>query len=294
MDGSLYTLIHVSVPVLNFILLTAVGVDLRPEDFARLGRQPALLLSGLAGPVIVLPPIALALTWLLRLPPEVAGALLLIAACPIGGISNTYSYLARASTALSVTLTGLSCLLAGITMPALGRLFGLLASGESQLTVGVPTLIGELVLMLTLPVGFGMWVRSRWDNWAMGHRLVVQRLAFAGVALVLALIVLENPRAFVGGLSTTVPVAAVFVVCSAAAGWATASLVTGDRRDRFTLAAEFGTRNLGVAMAVAVTLLGRIEFARFAYTYFLTELPIMLIAISWFRRRQAAAIAQAG
>ena len=293
MDGSIHTLIDVSVPVLNFILLTAVGLDLRPEDFARVGRQPALVLSGVAGPIVLLPPIALALTWLWRLPPDVAGPLLLVATCPIGGISNTYSYLARASTALSVTLTGLSCLLAGITVPALGRLFGLFASDESQLAIGVPTLAGELVLMLTLPVGLGMWVRSRWDNWAMEHRLAVQRLAFAGVALVLALIVLENPRAFVGSLATTVPAAAVFVVCSAAAGWATASLVTEDRRDRFTLAVEFGTRNLGVAMAVAVTLLGRVEFARFAYTYFLTELPLMLIAISWFRRQQPVAVARA-
>ena len=37
-----------------------------------------------------------------------AGGLLLVAVCPIGGISNTYSYLARAATALSVSLTGLS------------------------------------------------------------------------------------------------------------------------------------------------------------------------------------------
>ena len=57
-----------------------------------------------------------------------------------------------------------------------------------------------------------------------------------------------------------------------------AAFVTSDPRDRFTLAAEFGTRNLGVAMAVAVTMLGRVEFARFAYTYFLTELPLMLVA----------------
>jgi ACR3 family arsenite efflux pump ArsB len=61
-------------------------------------------------------------------------------------------------------------------------------------------------------------------------------------------------------------------------------LVTGDRRERFTLAAEFGTRNLGVAIAIAVTLLGSVEFARFALTYFLTEVPLMLMAIALFRK----------
>ena len=65
--------------------------------------------------------------------------------------------------------------------------------------------------------------------------------------------------------------------------------MTGDPRDRLTIAVEFGTRNLGVAMAVAVTLLGRVEFARFAYAYFLTEMPIMLLAAAWFRRRHLAA-----
>lgn len=97
--------------------------------------------------------------------------------------------------------------------------------------------------------------------------------------------VFASPPEVAGGVSTTVPLAATFVVCSMAAGWITAAGVTADRRDRFTLAAEFGTRNVAVATAIAVTLLGRVEFARFATTYFLTELPLMLVAIAVFRWR---------
>ena len=54
--------------------------------------------------------------------------------------------------------------------------------------------------------------------------------------------------------------------------------------DRFTLATEFATRNVAVATAIAVTLLGRAEFALFATTYFLTELPLTLLAVAGFRR----------
>jgi ACR3 family arsenite efflux pump ArsB len=39
-----------------------------------------------------------------------------------------------------------------------------------------------------------------------------------------------------------------------------------------------------VAAAIAVTLAGRVEFALFATTYFLTEAPLMLGAIIVFRR----------
>ena len=54
--------------------------------------------------------------------------------------------------------------------------------------------------------------------------------------------------------------------------------------NRFTLATEFATRNIAVAAAMAVTLAGRVEFALFATTYFLTEAPLMVGAIIVFRR----------
>lgn len=288
------TLIDLTVPALTFILLAAVGLDLTSKDFARLRSQRTLVVTGLVGPLVLLPPIAVVLAWLFRLAPEVAASLLLVAACPIGGISNTYSYLARASTALSVTLTGLSCLLAGFTVPLVaegidGTVGRKLAVPLWDVRVPMASLIAQLLLMLTLPVAFGMWVRGRWPHLAARYRPAIQSLAFAGVGLVLLLIIGDDPPAFFGGLSSTVPVAAMFIACSAAAGWATAAIVSGDPRDRFTIAAEFGTRNLGVAMAIGVTMLGRVEFARFAYTYFLAEIPLMLLMVAWRRRRQAVA-----
>ena len=285
------TLIDVSVPTLTFILLTAVGLDLTSKDFARVRRQPSVVLTGLVGPLFLLPPIALVLTWAFRPPADVAASLLLVAACPIGGISNTYSYLARASPALSVTLTGLSCLLAGVTIPIIGQGLQAAFGRQLDLTAPISPLLGQLLLMLTVPVGFGMWARRRWKEWALRCQPTMQRLGFLGVGIVLVLIILDDPTAFISALPDTVPLAAAFVACSTAVGWITAATVTADRGDRFTLAAEFGTRNLGVAMAIAVTLLGRVEFARFAYVYFLTELPLMLVAIAVFRRRPSPALA---
>jgi BASS family bile acid:Na+ symporter len=278
------TLIDVSVPILTLTMLFAVGLDLTSRDFARIRRQWAVVSAGLIGPLLLLPPIALLLIWMFRPAPEIAGSLLLIAACPIGGISNTYSYLARASPALSVTLTGVSCLLAGVTMPVIGRALEIAGHRALDLSVPMSALIGQLFLMLTVPVGVGMFVRHVWPAFAERHHASMQRLAFFGVATVLALIIVDNPQAFGHALPGTVPLAAVFVLCSTAAGWLTAAAVTPDPRDRFTIAAEFGTRNLGVAMAIAVTMLGRLEFARFAYIYFLSEMLMMLAAIAVFRR----------
>jgi ACR3 family arsenite efflux pump ArsB len=46
----------------------------------------------------------------------------------------------------------------------------------------------------------------------------------------------------------------------------------------------FVVRNVGIATAVAVTALGRVEFAVFATAYSLTQVPVLLAAVLVFRR----------
>lgn len=285
----LRTLIAFVVPATNFLLLAAVGLDLTSHDFARLRQQWAVVLFGLVAPLVILPPLALGLSKLFETTPEITASLLLIAACPIGGISNAYSYLANASTALSVTLTGLSCLAAGVTIPLVSGSLERVIAQPLGFHAPVPLLAAQLVLMLAAPVVVGMWVRHRAPHLAERYRPTFARIALVGTGAMLLLIIVDAPHAFFDGLSTTVPLAAAFVAASIAAGWLTVALVTRDARDRFTIAAEFGARNVAVAMAIAVALLGRVEFARFAVTYSLTEIPLMLAAVAVFRRWQALA-----
>lgn len=113
------THLDVAIPLVTFLLMVVVGLDLRAAEFHRVRRRPVVLATGLLVPPLVLPPLALGLVSLLRPSSAVAAGLLIVAACPIGGISNVYSLLARADTALSVTLTALSCLLSVVTIPAI-------------------------------------------------------------------------------------------------------------------------------------------------------------------------------
>ena len=81
------------------------------------------------------------------------------------------------------------------------------------------------------------------------------------------------------GLSDTVPLGATFVTASFLAGWLIAAASGTSKSVQFTLATEFATRNMAVATAIALAFAGRVQFAMFATTYFLTEIPLMLCAI---------------
>ena len=121
-------------------------------------------------------------------PPAVDGGLLLVAIClHTRHFEDRYSYLACAATALLVTLTGLSCLLAVAHLlrssraclsleRVIGRTLGF------DVTPGL--LLIQLAFMLAAPVGLGMLdsepvarVRRR------VQRLAIQRLGFAALGL---------------------------------------------------------------------------------------------------------------
>lgn len=281
------TFVDVTIPIITFLLLTAVGLDLTPADFGRVRRQPRLVVAGVLGPLLLLPPLALLLHEVFAPPWVLSAGLLLIAACPIGGVSNTYSLLAGAATALSVTLTGASCLLAVVTLPAQTRLFEALLGRPLGFTAPVGALLAQLFFMLTLPVATGMLVRRRWPAVAERHSVGLRRLAAWGLGLLIVIVVWDQQALFRSALVETARLAAAFVLLSFAVGWALGGLLRAEPRERFTLAMEFATRNVAIATAVAVTLLGRIEFAVFATSYFLTELPLALLAVTVFRRSQA-------
>lgn len=277
--------LDIAVPVITIVALLAVGLDLTQADFAMVRQRPGLVAVGLLSPLVTLPPLAVGLIGLFDPSPAVQGGLLLIAACPIGGISNTYSYLARASVALSVTLTAISSLLAVLTIPVLDRGMGLIWGRQFGLTAPMPMLVGQLLVMLALPVSLGMWIRRHWPTFAMRSEPVFRVMAFCALGLLMAIVIGGNPSYFLGSLLDTVPLGTVFVTGSFGIGWIVARVAGASAADRFTLATEFATRNVAIATAIAVTLLRRVEFALFATAYLLIEMPLMMVAIAIYRLR---------
>jgi ACR3 family arsenite efflux pump ArsB len=146
----------------------------------------------------------------------------------------------------------------------------------------------QLLLMVMLPVTTGMWFRYRWPGVAEERRPAIQRAAFVALALLLVLIIGSDVDQFTSGLSGTVPLAVAFVVLSF--GWAGWWLPRCGTAPRPVHAGRgFATRNVAIATAIAVTLLGQASFAFFGATYFLTELPLMLVAIAVYRWRVPSA-----
>lgn len=106
--------------VLSLVLATmvfAVALELRLADFARVAQSPRAVASGLLPQFVLLPLATWAATLALELPANVEAAMILVAACPGGSLSNVVTHLGRGNTALSVSISAVASVLALLLTP---------------------------------------------------------------------------------------------------------------------------------------------------------------------------------
>lgn len=283
---SLLAFIETAVPAVAFLLMLAVGLDVTADDLLRVRARRAFVGLATLAQAIVLPAAALLIVRVMAVSPASADYLLLIAACPGGGMSNVYVYLARANTALSVTLTAASCLAAVVSMPVVMAAYSHVSSTRLEFTPPTGDLLGQLLVMAVIPVTLGAWLRHRWPALERRYGPRLRAITAAGVLAIVAASLVqargELPQvAAEGGLA-----ALLLVAAGMAAGWLIAAAGQAPRADRFTLLTEFGVRNLAIAMVIEVTLLGRPGFIAFGAVALFAQAALLMTATVVYRGRR--------
>lgn len=137
---------------LGFVMLN-MGLTLSVKDLKSLRKMPGSVAVGFILHYTIMPLSGWFVAHWLKLDPQFAVGLILVASCPCGTASNLMTYLARGNLALSVTLTMISTLLAFIMTPLwcqllAGQYVPVRAADMSISTmkmVVVPVLLGVLI-----------------------------------------------------------------------------------------------------------------------------------------------------
>ena len=267
----------VAIPAVTFLMMVAVGHGLTATDLRRSATDLRALVTATTGQLVLLPVIATVIVLVLEPDAAVIAGLVLVAASPGGTVSNFYACLANANSALSITLTAISCLLSFVSTPILvtaGFYFWL----EDQPEVEVPflALVIQLLLLVALPTCIGMMLRRWRPESTTGRDLALRRVSLAALVTLVAWVVFTQYEAMVAGLGELVLVAVVFTALAMLAGHFLAWVIGRPVADRLTFLIEFPCRNLALAMMVAVTVLGRPDFVVFAAVVLLVQALVML------------------
>ncbi len=274
------------IPLGLAILMAAVGLETRLEDFRALTRARAAVALGLLTQWVALPILAAIVAEIFALPAPLAVGLVLVAAAPGGVTANFVTLMAAGDVALSVTLTVVVSLAAPLVAPLwIDLAFARFADETVATTVPLGPTVGAIFVTTVLPLLAALAVGHRRPDLAARVRPHLRRLSTVVFAIIVAAAVaaqwslLAEHGLAVGPAALAYDLAAVAFVAVAA------SILGIDRARLAALVQTTGLRNVAVALTVAITLLGRPDVAVAATVYVFVMNAVALAHVAWTRRR---------
>ena len=249
--------------VLSLVLATmvfAVALELRASDFVRVAETPRAVVAGLVPQFLLLPGATWLATLVLDLPPNTEAAMILVAACPGGALSNVITHLGRGNTALSVSISAVASVMALVLTPLnftwMVSTNPATASWLRQLSIDASDIWFSLALLLALPMTLGLVVAHRLPGQAARLRKPLGRFA-VGMLLVFIAAGLWRERTLL--TAQIVPQFVVVVLHNAGGlvlGWLCASAFRVTERDRRAITIEGGMQNSGLALGIIAVQFG--------------------------------------
>ncbi|HEX7351088.1 bile acid:sodium symporter family protein [Brachybacterium sp.] len=230
------------------VIMFAMGLTLTLPDFALVAKRPLPVLIGVVSQYLIMPLVGLGVALLLQLPPELAVGVILVGSAPGGTSSNVIAYLSKADTALSVTMTSISTLLA----PLLTPLLTLWLAG-SYLPVDAGAMAMSIVQMVLIPVVGGLVVRLLLGKLVDKVLPALPWVSVAGISLVVIAVVSGSTDAIVSAGAIVLLAVVLHNGLGYLLGyWAARLLKQGERAAR-TTSIEVGMQNSGLAATLAAS-----------------------------------------
>ena len=283
---------QVALSLVLALMVFSVALELKLDDFRRVAKTPKAVICGLIPQFILLPVGTWLATLALDLPANVEAAMILVAACPGGSLSNVITHFGRGNTALSVSVSAVASVIALVATPFN---FGWMIATNPATATWLRTLNLDasgiwvsLVLLLAIPMALGLWIAHQFP--AATAKIQKPLANFSLVAL-LAFIVLgliKERQLLTLGL---LPMLAIVIAHNASGlffGWITSRVMGVSERDQRAVMIEGGMQNSGLALGIiALQFNADLGMVIIASLWGMWHIVSGLSLALWWRRKDA-------
>jgi BASS family bile acid:Na+ symporter len=244
-----------SLTALNVILalvLFGIALELRKEDFTSLLKNKKSALAALFSHFIILPVITFLLVVVIKPTASIALGMILVGACPGGNMSNLFTHLAKGNTALAVSITSVSHLLAIVLTPLnfsfYGSLYPPAAALLKEIHLSVWEVFQTIAVVIIIPLVAGMWLRHYKNNFAERIMPYMKKFSLAAFVFFLVAAFASNARIFVSTLGFILPIVVAHNALALSCGYTFARLLQLPLADSKTITFETGVQNSGLGL----------------------------------------------
>jgi len=264
-----------------FFALTMFGIGavLQIEDFKRIVQKPVIILIGCCSQFSIMPLGAFLLAKLFDLPPEIAVGLILTGAAPGAMASNVISYIARADTAYSVSLTTASTLLCPLLTPGLTFVLA-----RARLEVPFWEMVGSVIKMVIVPLFIGFGVRHYFKEKAEKISAIFPAISVTFIIFICSLVIALNKN-YLAQVTTMILVTGILLnILGMLGGYGVGWAFQMDLKKRRTLSIEIGMQNAGLGTVLALKHFGEKAAIPSAVFVFICIITASIMAEIWQKR----------
>jgi BASS family bile acid:Na+ symporter len=255
-----------------------IGAVLQIEDFKRIAQKPVIVLIGSCAQFSIMPLGAFVLAKLFGLPDEMTVGLILTGSAPGAMASNVMSYIAKADTAYSISLTMVSTLLCPVLTPGLT-----LVLAGAMMKVNFCAMMMDVIYMVVAPLFVGFCVRGFFEKKIEKVAAIFPAISVTFIIFICSLVIARNRDNLAEVTGIILAAAVVLNVYGMFAGYGVGSLFRlGDKRRR-TLAIEIGMQNAGLGTVLALEHFGAEAAMPAAAFVFICIITASIMAAIWQR-----------
>jgi BASS family bile acid:Na+ symporter len=233
-------------------LMFGVALDLKKENFLYILKHPRIAFIGLSSQFILLPILSVLLILLLRPPTSIALGMILVASCPGGNVSNFAVHLSKANAALSVLLTSISTLGAIIITPIYFQYLSVYIPGAeayaADLQVSPSDMAGTIIRLIVVPLIFGMWINSRFEDFTSKIKQPVKILSILIFLSFVVFAIYGNFENIKNYLHLVFFLVLIHNVLALSMGYSWAKLFKLPNKDAQAISLETGIQNSGLGL----------------------------------------------
>jgi len=268
-----------------FFALTMFGIGavLQVDDFKRIANKPTIVLIGCCAQFSIMPLGAFVLAKAFGLPPEVTVGLILTGSAPGAMASNVMSYIAKADTAYSVSLTTVSTLLCPLLTPGLT----LLLAG-SVLRVDFWAMVLSVTKMVIVPLLVGFAVRHYLKEKIEKVLAIFPAISVTFIIFICSLVIALNRNYLIMITGPLLAAGVTLNIYGMLAGYGVGSVFRMENRRRRTLAIEIGMQNAGLGTVLALKHFSEKAAIPAAIFVFICIITASIMAEVWQKRSNEA------
>jgi BASS family bile acid:Na+ symporter len=254
------------------LMVFAVALDLKPADFRRVAAMPRAVVAGLVPQFVLLPVGTWLATLALDLPPNVEAAMILVAACPGGALSNVVTHFGRGNTALSLSVSAVAALLALVLTPL--NFSWMVASNPATATwlrtleIDASGIWFSLLVILALPMVAGLWLSREYPRLALRIRKPLGSFSLLALLAFIVLALFKERQLLTLALLPTLLIVVLHNASGLMFGYLTSRVMALAERDRRAVMIEGGMQNSGLALGIIAV-------------HFQSDLGMLVIASLW-------------